>query len=116
MTKEYDNTNTASVWANPGALENEQAPVLRVKLNVDGVDKEVGLYLNENHDDYRDLNDLIIELLEIIQESSSSSPIFRGKVKEPYRKAEGKTSKRGKGRRDKAGSGSPVAAADSGDW
>ena len=116
MTKEYDNTNTAAVWSNPGALDNESAPVLRVKLNVDGVDKEVGLYLNENHPDYHDLNDLVTELLEVIQESESSSPLFRGKVKEPYRKTEEKTSKRGTARRGKTGSGSTDEATTSADW
>jgi hypothetical protein len=76
---------------------------------VDGVDKEVGLYLNEHHPDYHDLNDLVIELLEVIQESESSSPLFRGKVKEPYRKTEEKTSKRDKTRRSQGRSSKPTS-------
>jgi hypothetical protein len=98
--KQYDNTNTAAVWANPSSLDNESAPVLRIKMNVDGVDKEIGLYLNESHQAYQEILEAVMDIVDISAESKA--PVFRGKVRQPYRKQEessrgGRSSRRGGG-------------------
>jgi hypothetical protein len=86
MAKQFDNTNTASFWANAGALDNEKQPVFRGTLDVDGVPKKVSLWLNsfysEDDDDNAELRELFEELLEIAAEIESRSPILKGKVED----------------------------------
>lgn len=106
--KQYDNTNTAAVWANPSSLENETAPVFRVKLNVDGVDKEIGLYISDSHPAYQEILEAVMDIVDIASESKV--PVFRGKVREPYRKQEessrgGRSSRRGGGAKSRASGG-----------
>lgn len=44
---EYDNTNTIAIFKNKNKA-SDKAPDYRGKLNVDGVDKEVSLWLRES--------------------------------------------------------------------
>jgi len=99
---QYDNTNTAALWGNPTSLENEKSPIFRMKLNVDGHDKEIGLYLNDSHPEAQTLLEAFMDIVDIATQSESNSPILRGKVQEPYRKKEegdgnrgGRASRRG---------------------
>lgn len=87
--REFDPTNRASAWINEGFLENDSQPVVRIKMNVDGEDKELSLFLNDRHDAHADLVDLLAELVEIVVDTESSSPVFSGKVQEPYAKRKG---------------------------
>jgi hypothetical protein len=82
--KEFDPTNRASTWVNENYLENDSQPVLRIKMNVDGEDKELSLFLNDRHDAFDEAAEILAELIEVVAESESRSPIFTGKVQLPY--------------------------------
>lgn len=84
--QQYDNTNTASFWANAGALENEKQPIFRGTLDVDGTPKKVSLWLNsfysQDDADNDDIRDLVEELLGLLQDIGSRSPILKGKIED----------------------------------
>lgn len=105
--REFDPTNRASAWINEGFLENDSQPVVRIKMNVDGEDKELSLFLNERHDAHGDLVELLQELAEIVVDTESSSPILTGKVDIPYaqRKAQGEGGGKRRGSRRTSGGG-----------
>lgn len=117
--QEFDNTNRASVWVNEGFLENDSQPALRIKMNVDGEDKELSLFINDRHDDAGDLQEILAELIEIIVEGESKSPVFTGKVQEPFAKRKaaggGESGGRRGGRKSRGGRKPAAEQTDSGD-
>lgn len=110
--KAFDPTNTASIWANPKQLDNEKQPVFRGMLNVDGEDKKVSLWLNgfftDDADLQADIEAVVAELLELVDEAGSNSPILRGKIEDA--EDNGPKSRRSGGRSERPARGSRKTA------
>lgn len=63
----YDNTNTGAIFKNDKKAENH--PDYRGTINVDGVDKEIALWVKTSKD--------------------GTKQFFSAKISEPFKKAEG---------------------------
>lgn len=109
--QEYDNTNKGAVWAVGAFLNNDNAPVLRVKQDVDGVPMEVALFLNSDDPDIIDIITELVEVAEALREDGVKSPLFRTTIK-PEEERGGGGSKRSssRGSRRSGGRSKPSAA------
>jgi hypothetical protein len=63
----YDNTNTGAIFKNDKKADNH--PDYKGKINVDGVDKEIALWVKTSKD--------------------GTKQFFSAKISEPFKKAEG---------------------------
>jgi len=76
---EYDNTNTALAFVDEGLFNKQgveakgRSPILTIKVNFDGVEKEIGLWFSTDKEtgQYR--------------VTKNGSKMLTGKVKEPYK-------------------------------
>ena len=50
MEKQFDNTNRGVIFKNDNKGTNEKAPDYRGKINVDGKDKEISLWIRKSND------------------------------------------------------------------
>ncbi len=50
MEKQFDNTNKGIIFKNDNKGTNEKAPDYRGKINVDGKDKEISLWIRKSND------------------------------------------------------------------
>ena len=82
--------NTISLWGNAGSLENDNQPIFRGTINVDGVNKDVSLWLSNFFTDdaeiIAELQGCFEDILAIVKEVGRTSPVLTGKIKEPYNK------------------------------
>ena len=82
--------NTASLWGNTGSLEHGKQPIFRGTVNVDGVNKDVSLWLSNFFTDdaeiITELQDCFEDILAIVEEVGGTSPLLTGKINEPYKK------------------------------
>ena len=82
--------NTASLWGNTGSLEHGNQPIFRGTVNVDGVDKDVSLWLSNFFTDdaeiIAELQGCFDDILAIVEEVGGTSPLLTGKINEPYKK------------------------------
>lgn len=84
MAKQYDNTNKASLWTNEGHLDNDNQPVLRGTVNVEGTDYKISLWPNVYFSDDDEVNEeisgLLAEIIELVSEDGGNAPVLRGSV------------------------------------
>jgi len=82
--------NTISLWGNAGSLESGKQPIFRGTVNVDGVDKDVSLWLSNFFTDdaeiIAELQGCFDDILAIVKEVGRTSPVLTGKIKETYNK------------------------------
>jgi len=76
---EYDNTNTAIAFIEDGLFQKEgvealkNKPVISIKANIDGVEKEISLWFSKNKDGSYKL-------------TKNNKKMLTGVVKAPYKK------------------------------
>jgi len=83
-TKVYDNTNKAIAFVDDGLFSKDgvmkkmasNLPILKVKVNIDGVDKEIGLYFNMVWVDGKPTNEFKL--------TRNGSKMLKGKVENPF--------------------------------
>lgn len=82
--------NTISLWGNAASLKGGKQPIFRGTVNVDGVNKDVSLWLSNFFTDdaeiIAELQGCFDDILAIVEEVGGTSPLLTGKIKEPYKK------------------------------
>lgn len=92
MAKDYDNNNKATLWIGGKSGQyfdgNTRTPFLKGRANVDGVEKNVTLWLNTSIDSISDeelaadIRACALELIELMSEANeldeTNAPLLRG--------------------------------------